>query len=101
MGRRSSELGSVSGKRKVGRKVPSESLDYHEGLSVNQVKIILREFGFGDKYDEFSEWMHGQTCPIIKRGGEYDIWKSVPGIYEYDLFRWIEAKKAKTEPVWD
>jgi hypothetical protein len=78
-----------------------ELLDYHEGLSINQVKIILCEFGLGDKYKQFSEWMYGQTCPIIKRGGEYDVWKSVGGVYEYDLFRWIENQKKGTPLIWD
>lgn len=78
-----------------------ETLDYHEGLSDNQIRIILREFGLADKYDEFCKWMYGQTCPIIKRGGEYDVWNSVPGVYEYDLFRFIESKKTGVAPVWD
>lgn len=101
MGRRKSSARNISGKSKMDGKVSLRSFNYHEGLSVNQVKIILYEFGLYDKLDEFNEWMYGQTCPIIKRGGEYDIWKSVPGIYEWDLFRWIAAKKKGTEPVWD
>jgi len=78
-----------------------EMLDYHEGLSSNQVHIILREFGLEHTFDEFNEWLYGQTCPIIKRGGEYDIWKSVGGVYEYDLFRFIDSKKTGIPPAWD
>lgn len=79
-----------------------EPLDYHEGLSTNQVKIILCEFGLGDRIEQFNDWMYGQTCPII--------WRNVPnsgkiqqvgGIYEYDLFRWIENQKKRTPLVWD
>lgn len=79
---------------------PLGTLDYHEGLSTNQVKIILREFNLD--FSEFSKWMYGQTCPIIERAsrdtGEV-IQKS--GIYEYDLFRWIENKKKGTPLIWD
>lgn len=84
------------------KKQPLESLDYHEGLSANQVKIILREAGLGKFFDEFGKWMYGQTCPIIKRhsrrSGEL---MDVAGIYEYDLFRWIESKKKGTPLIWD
>lgn len=79
-----------------------EPLDYHEGLSANQVRIILREFGFGDKFHEFSEWMYGQTCPIIDRHNR-DTGEQIQvgGVYEYDLFRWIDNQKKGTPLVWD
>lgn len=82
------------------KKQPLGVLDYHEGLSNNQVKIILGELNLN--FSEFSEWMYGQTCPIIPRHsrdtGEV-IEKS--GIYEYDLFRWIANKRKGTALVWD
>lgn len=88
-------------------KLHVESLDYHEGLSSNQVKIILVEFGFGDRIDEFNEWMDGQTCPIVYRFDRN--FKSIivgnlrpeGGVYEYDLFRWIENQKKGTSLIWD
>lgn len=88
--------------RTKSKRITIEPLDYHEGLSSNQVKIILREFGFNKYISEFNAWMDGQTCPIVQRHNR-DTGKveQTCGIYEYDLFRWIEAKKTKIEPVWD
>lgn len=83
------------------KKQSIESLDYHEGLSPNQVKIILREFGLNQHIGEFNEWMYGQTCPLVERRDRNGKLISVGGIYEYDLFRWIEAQKTGIEPVWD
>ena len=75
-------------------------LDYHEGLSINQVKIILTELGLD--IDKFNKWMYGQTSPILertdRRTGKI---KQTCGIYEYDLFRWIENQKKGTALVWD
>lgn len=84
-----------------GTKRALEHLDYHEGLSSNQVKIILREVGLGHLLDEFNEWLYGQTCPIISRRNDRGILCEIGGIYEYDLFRWIESKKTGVAPVWD
>lgn len=89
--------------RRTGRVAASkaarqESLDYHEGLSANQVKVILRELDLD--YRKFSEWMYGQTCPIIPRWVNGGI-KEVGGVYEYDLFRWIENQKKGTPLIWD
>lgn len=77
-------------------------LDYHEGLSANQVEIILREFGFGRNIKQFNKWMFGQTCPVLKR------WSALAntevqeaGVYEYDLFRWIASQKTGGAPIWD
>lgn len=85
-----------------------ELLDYHEGLSSNQVKIILREFKLDQFLDEFNEWMYGQTCPILDRK-RYDheakkyVEYQLGGVYEYDLFRWIRNKKYsdKEALIWD
>lgn len=76
-----------------------ESLNYHEGLSANQVKIILSELGLNSS--KFNAWMYGQTCPVVKRyNGKGEI-VDVGGIYEYDLFRWIDNQKKGTPLVWD
>lgn len=79
-----------------------EPLDYHEGLSPNQVRIVLREFGLEHALGEFNEWLYGQTCPIIKRQTDKGV-VDVGGVYEYDLFRWIRNKKYgdKEALVWD
>ena len=77
-------------------------LDYHEGLSANQVKIILREFSLDHLLDEFNEWMYGQTCPIIYRwSSEKQAFTETGGTYEWDLFRWIDSQKTGVAPVWD
>lgn len=78
-----------------------QSLDlvsYHEGLSTNQVKVILREFGLGKSFDKFNEWMYGQTRPIIPRYSADGKIVKVSGVYEYDLFRWI-AYKTRLRPL--
>lgn len=103
MVRRADGLRNSKGVVKAHPKLRVESLDYHEGLSSNQVKIILREFGFNDKQQsEFNEWMYGQTCPVVVRHNrESGKEERIGAIYEYDLFRWIEAKRTKVAPVWD
>lgn len=103
MARRTTGLRNRKSLPKMDTEIPSSGLDYHEGLSANQVKIILREFGFNDKQlRRFEEWMYGQTCPVVERPsrdtGEL-VQKS--GIYEYDLFRWIENQKKGTPLIWD
>ena len=75
-------------------------LDYHEGLSENQVKIVLCELELNS--DEFFKWMGGQTRPIVPRNNKKEIGiVSVGGVYEYDLFRWIEFKRKGTPLIWD
>lgn len=74
-------------------------LNYHEGLSANQVNIILTEFGL--KSDKFYTWMYGQTCPMVQRYDEHGNTMRILGIYEYDLFRWIENQKKGTPLIWD
>lgn len=81
------------------KKQCEERLDYHEGLSPNQVKIICRELKLDN--DKFSEWMFGQTCPIIQRYNDDGKLISVTGVYEYDLFRWISSQKTGVAPIWD
>lgn len=77
-------------------------LDYHEGISSNQAKIILTELGLGKRIDEFDEWMYGQTCPCIYRTDARSGKVSrVGGVYEYDLFRWIANQKKGAPLIWD
>lgn len=76
-----------------------EQLDYHEGLSTNQVKVILRECGLD--FSEFDKWMYGQTCPIVQRHNHFGKVEETGGIYEYDLFRWIANKREGKGLVWD
>lgn len=90
--------GFTSGRTKS-KKRTVEPLDYHEGLSANQVKIILRELNLD--IGKFNEWMYGQTCPIIHRTNNAGVLAQVGGIYEYDLFRWIENQKKGTALIWD
>lgn len=101
MARRANGLGNLNGKSKVVKNISQEPLDYHEGLSLNQVKIILRESGLGRHFDEWSKWMDGQTCPFVKRYNDKGAVVDAIGFYEYDVFRWIENKKKGTPLVWD
>lgn len=78
---------------------PEDILNYHEGLSSNQVKLILREFNLD--FGKFSEWMYGQTCPIVERWDNDGKRIALGGIYEYDLFRWIDNQKNGTPLIWD
>ena len=102
MGRRKNGVGTGKKRNQVGARVLQEPLDYHEGLSSNQVKIILREFGLDDKFKHFSEWICGQTCPVVERHSR-DTGELVQkgGVYEYDLFRWIDNQRKGTPLVWD
>lgn len=103
MARRFSSVGNSHSKSKVVGKVSLPVLDYHEGLSSNQVKIILIELGFNLKHiARFNEWMDGQTCKLVIRHNERTGKEErVIGVYEYDLFRWIESQRTKVPPVWD
>lgn len=102
MARRTRGLRDRKSKSEVDTKVLQRSLDYHEGLSANQVKIILVELGMAGSIARFNDWMYGQTCPIVQRHNR-DTGKveQTGGIYEYDLFRWIENQKRGTPLVWD
>lgn len=103
MARRTKRLGNLRGKPKMDTEILSYGLDYHEGLSANQVKVILRELGFDHrKLQRFNEWMFGQTCPIIQRHNRTTgKIEQTGGIYEYDLFRWIENQKKGTPLIFD
>lgn len=81
------------------KKTTIEPLDYHEGLSINQVKIILRELKLD--INKFNEWMYGQTAPIIHRTDDIGVLAQLGGVYEYDLFRWIDNQKKGTALIWD
>ena len=83
-------------RRKTKRK---ESLNYHEGLSFNQIKIILKEFNLD--FGKFDKWLYGQTCPLIRRTDKTGTLVKIAGVYEYDLFRWIENQKAGTPLIFD
>ena len=102
MARRTVGLRDRKSKPKVDTEIFPYGLDYHEGLSPNQVKVILREFGFDKSgISKFNDWMYGQTCPIIRRNDHMGKAVEVGGIYEYDLFRWIENQKKGTPLIWD
>lgn len=101
MVRRATGLRNRKSKSKVDIKVCQDRFDYHEGLSLNQVKIILAEFGFDGKFEQFASWMVGQTSPIIHRSDKQGRLQQVYGTYEYDLFRWINSQKKGTPLIWD
>jgi len=81
------------------KKLKPDVLDMHEGVTLNQVKIILRAFGLD--FDEFDKWMYGQTAPILVRHDEKGHCVTKPGFYEYDLFRWIANKRHGTPLIFD
>ncbi len=74
-------------------------LDYHEGVSANQARIVLYELGLDFK--DFSKWMFGQTCPLIPRYDSLGKVQQIGGVYEYDLARYIHWKLKGIKPVWD
>lgn len=84
-----------------------DTLDYHEGMTENQVRIVLHEFGLN--YDKFSKWMVGQTCPILRRyvsgiciGGDgVEPIIQHAGVYEYDLFRYIRHHRRGAPLIFD
>lgn len=87
--------------RSDGKSSTTRSLDYHEGLSSNQVEIILRSHSLDHLIDEFNEWLYGQTSPIVIRYNKEGKEEKIVGVYEYDLFRWIESKRTGIAPVFD
>jgi hypothetical protein len=57
-----------------------------------KVEMILKANDLS--WDEFIKWMRGQTCPILEDGE--------CGYYQYDVGRYVEAKKAGHTPIiWD
>ncbi len=76
-----------------------EAFNDHEGLSWNQVLIILNFFKLDS--NEFGNWMYGQTCPMVPRNDTKGVCKTVLGYYEYDVFRWINYKLSGTPLIWD
>ena len=99
MARRTDRLGNSQSKPKVERVVRQASLDYHEGLSANQVKIILHELGLD--YGKFCKWINGQTCPVVSKTDHNGQLQDIFGFYEYDVFRWIANQKKGTPLIWD
>lgn len=81
------------------RKKVEDRLDYHEGLSLNQAQIIIE--GVGLNFKEFSDWMYGQTAPILVRKDEKGREITIPGIYEYDLIRYVRMQLFKEPTIWD
>lgn len=99
MARRTSGLRNRESKPQVDLKVHVGQLNYHEGLSFNQVTIILCELGLD--YNKFGEWLYGQTCPLVERWHRNGKRVTVTGVYEWDLFRWIANQKKGTPLIWD
>jgi hypothetical protein len=87
------------GSSKKGKKGAAVALDYHEGLSPNQVAIILRELNLSS--NEFNFWLGGQTCPFVERLDKSGKRVLLGGVYEYDLFRWIAFKRNGTPLLFD
>lgn len=52
-------------------------------------------------YIKFSKWMCGQTCPMVVYYNHAGQLESTAGVYEYDLFRWIDNQKKGTPLIWD
>lgn len=103
MARRTGSVGNLKSKPKVEPDFSEKSLDYHEGLSINQVRVILHEFGFkqGD-FVKFSKWMYGQTCPVLEcHSAIAGANIKAAGVYEYDLFRWISNQRRGTPLIFD
>lgn len=76
-----------------------EPMDHYDGFSPNQVRLVLGELKLS--YDEFNEWMRGQTGPLLIRRDRRNRPITVPGVYPYDLFRWIRNKTKGTPLIWD
>lgn len=81
------------------KKKKSCTLDYHEGLSDNQVRIILQEMNL--EYKPFCEWMIGQTGPMVPRYDKKGGIDMMCGTYEYDVFRYINWKLFGTPTLFD
>lgn len=52
---------------------------------------ILKFFDIPEQ--EFSEWIEGQTCPILPSGNM--------GFFHYDVFRFVQWKVKGVIPIWD
>lgn len=76
-------------------------LEYHEGLSSNQCSVILAELGMKDSIEEFHAWLYGQTLPMISRYDAKGELRTIAGVYEYDLFRFVAWKKNGTVLIFD
>jgi hypothetical protein len=58
---------------------------YINMITDDEIKKHLSE----DEYDEFDNWLAGQTCPIGERGER--------GVFRWDLERWLNIKKHQTD----
>lgn len=76
-----------------------QTLDYHEGFSTNQVRILLQELGYDEK--EFNDFLSGQTCPMVPRYNRKGKTELVFGVYEYDFLRWLRHKRYGEKPIFD
>lgn len=68
--------------------------DINRDYTWSQVKTICELYKLDPK--EFSNWMNGQTCPMLEVDGKREL-----GYYGYDLFRWLNYKKEGKAIIWD
>lgn len=76
-----------------------KQLNFHEGLSFNQAQVIVE--GVNLSFRHFSNWLGGQTCPMVVRIDELGNRVMHLGVYEYDLIRYIKLKLFKVPTIWD
>lgn len=67
------------------------SFDDHIALSYEEVRGVLKYFNIPEQ--EFSDWIYGQTCPILPNG----TW----GYYWYDVNRFVRWKIGGPTPIFD
>lgn len=60
MARRTVGLRKRKGQPKVVDQICDSGLDYHEGLSANQVKVILHELGFDQRADVLPDYFYAR-----------------------------------------
>lgn len=68
--------------------------DWEQNYTLSQVRTVLKIHGLD--YKDFSDWIYGQTCPVIIEDGVAEA-----GVYGYDLWRYLQWKLEGKEPIWD
>jgi predicted DNA-binding transcriptional regulator AlpA len=66
----------------------------NENMTWEKVKEVLHKNKLSVKH--FTDWMNGQTCPIVEVKGKKQI-----GFYKYDVDRYIQWQLKGIEPIWD
>jgi len=86
------DFATIRKEKKMSKSMHRRKLIQHGNWSKERTKEYLS----ARIWDKFSDWIGGQTCPIIKRKG-----KKETGYYSWDVERFADAILENIKTYWD